>query len=143
MAIIDEVLRLEGAAATIKSKTAALELDKASADGSGKISSSDKMDVQARAIDGIEKRTQGNQKLTASTTSVSISKGYYPSNATVSVDTMAAPTVTLSGSSQTIQSNKKFVKGNITIPAANVFRTGSDTPTSSTPGNEGDIYLVV
>ena len=143
MAIIDEVLRLEGAAATIKNKTAALELDKVSADGSGKISSSDKMDVQARAIDGIEKRTQGNQKLTASTTSVSISKGYYPSNATVSVDTMAAPTVTLSGSSQTISCKDKLMTDNITVPAANVYRTGSTPPTSSTPGNDGDLYLVI
>ena len=143
MAIIDEVLRLEGAAATIKNKTAALELDKVSADGSGKISSSDKMDVQARAIDGIEKRTQGNQKLTASTTSVSISKGYYPSNATVSVDTMAAPTVTLSGSSQTISCKDKMMTDNITVPAANVYRTGSTPPTSSTPGNDGDLYLVI
>ena len=111
MAIVTEISRLENAASIIKTKTAELELNKANADGGGVISSSDKLDVQARAIDAI--------------------------------DTLTAPTVTLSGSSQTIQSNKKFVKGNITIPAANVFRTGSDTPTSSTPGNEGDIYLVV
>lgn len=111
MAIVTEISRLENAASIIKTKTAELELNKANADGGGVISSSDKLDVQARAIDAI--------------------------------DTLTAPTVTLSGSSQTIQSNKKFVKGNITIPAANVFRTGSDTPTSSTPGNEGDLYLVV
>ena len=42
-----------------------------------------------------------------------------------------------------LERNKKFVKGDITIPAANVFRTGPDAPTSSTPGNEGDLYLVV
>lgn len=111
MAIVTEISRLENAASIIKTKTAELELNKANADGGGVISSSDKLDVQARAIDAI--------------------------------DTLTAPTVTLSGSSQTIQSNNKFVKGNITIPAANVFRTGSDTPTSSTPGNEGDLYLVV
>ena len=143
MAIIDEVLRLEGAASTIKTKTAALELDKASEDGSGKISVADKLDVQARAIDSITKRTPGNQKLTGSKTSVSISKGYYPSNATVSVDTMAAPTVTLSGSSQTISCKDKMMTDNITVPAANVYRTGSNAPDSNTPGNDGDLYLVV
>ena len=111
MAIVTEISRLENAASIIKTKTTELELNKANIDGGGVISSSDKLDVQARAINAI--------------------------------DTLNAPTVTLSGSSQTIQSNKKFVKGNITIPAANVFRTGSDAPTSSTPGNEGDLYLVV
>ena len=111
MAIVTEISRLENAASIIKTKTTELELNKANIDGGGVISSSDKLDVQARAINAI--------------------------------DTLNAPTVTSSGSSQTIQSNKKFVKGNITIPAANVFRTGSDAATSSTPGNEGDLYLVV
>lgn len=143
MAIIDEVLRLEGAASTIKSKTAALELDKASADGTGKISSSDTLDVQARAINEIEKRTQGSQKLNGTNTSVSISKGYYPSDATVSVDTMSAPTVALSGSTQTITCKDKMMTDNITVPAANVYRTGSTIPNGSTPGNDGDLYLVI
>ena len=143
MAIIDEVLRLEGAAATIKNKTADLELDKASVDGSGKVSSSDTLEIQARAIDGIEKRTQNDQKLNGTTTSVNISKGYYASNATVSVDTMSAPSVSLSGSSQTISCKDKMMTDNITVPAANVYRTGNTVPTSSTPGNDGDLYLVI
>ena len=110
MAIVDQIERLTSAANRIKTKTAALGLNKVSTDGGGVISSSDKLDVQARAIEAI--------------------------------DTLDAPTVTLSGSSQTIQSNKKFVKGDITIPAANVYRTGTSEPTSSTPGNDGDLYLV-
>lgn len=143
MAIIDEVIRLEGAANTIKTKTAALGLDKASADGSGKVSPSDELDIQARAINEIQGRTAVTQTLTGSTTSVSLSKGYYGSNSTISVNTMAAPTVTLSGSSQTISCKDKMMTDNITVPAANVYRTGSTVPDSNTPGNDGDLYLVV
>lgn len=143
MAIIDEVLRLEGAANIIKAKTADLELEKASADGSGTVSSSDTLDVQARAINEISKRTPSNQKLDATTTAVSIEKGYYPSDTSVSVDTMAAPSVSLSGSEQTISCKDKMMTGNIIVPAANVYRTGSSVPTGSTPGNDGDLYLVI
>ena len=143
MAIIDEVLRLEGAADVIKTKTVALGLDKDSEDGSGKVSASDKLDVHARAIDDIPARTPVNQKLDGTTTSVSLSSGYYGSNSSVSVDTMAAPTVTLSGSSQTISCKDKMMTDNITVPAANVFRTGNTEPTGSTPGNDGDLYLVI
>ena len=100
MAIVTEISRLETAAGKIKTKTAQLELDKAN--GSGKISATDKLDVQADAIEIIQKRNPGNQKLSAGTASVNIQKGYYPQNSTVSVDTMSAPTVTLSGQSQTI-----------------------------------------
>ena len=56
---------------------------------------------------------------------------------------MSAPTVSLSGSSQTISCKDKLMTGNITVPAANVYKTGSDAPTSSTPGNDGDLYLVI
>lgn len=143
MAIIDQVLRLEGAADVIKTKTVSLGLDKDAEDGSGKVSSSDKLDVHARAIDDIPARTPVNQKLNGTTTSVNLSSGYYGSNSSVSVDTMAAPTVTLSGSSQTISCKDKMMTGNITVPAANVYRTGSTEPTSSTPGNDGDLYLVI
>ena len=143
MAIIDEVLRLEDAGSTIKTKTAQLGLDKAQADGGGKISSADKLDVQARAINEIQGRTPVTQKLNGTTTSVSLSKGYYGGNSTISVDTMAAPTVALSGSSQTISCKDKMMTGNITVPAANVYRTGPSEPTSSTPGNDGDLYLVI
>ena len=48
MAIVTEISRLETAAGKIKTKTAQLELDKAN--GSGKISATDKLDVQADAI---------------------------------------------------------------------------------------------
>lgn len=143
MAIIDQVLRLEGAAEVIKTKTVALGLDKDVEDGNGKVSSSDKLDVHARAIEDIPVRTAVSQKLNGSTTSVNLSSGYYGSNSSVSVDTMAAPTVTLSGSSQTISCKDKMMTGNITVPAANVYRTGSTAPDSNTPGNDGDLYLVV
>ena len=143
MAIIDEVLRLEGAANTIKAKTAELELDKASADGSGKVSASDTLDVQARAINEIQGRTAVTETLNGTTTSVSLSKGYYGSNSTVNVNTMASPTVTLSGTSQTISCKDKMMTDNITVPGANVYRTGNTVPDSNTPGNDGDLYLVI
>ena len=43
MAIVTEISRLESAASIIKAKTAELELNKATADGGGAISSSDKL----------------------------------------------------------------------------------------------------
>ena len=49
MAIVDQIERLTSAANRIKTKTAALGLNKVSTDGGGVISSSDKLDVQARA----------------------------------------------------------------------------------------------
>ena len=49
-----EITRLQGAADLIKSKTVSLGLDKVNTDGGGKITSSDKLDVQARAINAIE-----------------------------------------------------------------------------------------
>lgn len=140
MAIVDQIERLENAANVIKAKTAELELDKV---GGGKVSASDNLTVQAAAINNISKGTPVNQKLTASTSSVSLPKGYYGSDSSVSVDTMTAPTVALSGQSQTISCKDKVMSDNITIPAANVYRTGSNEPTSSTPGNNGDIYLVI
>ena len=143
MAIIDEVLRLEGAANTIKAKTVSLGLDKDAEDGAGKVSASDTLDVHARAIDDIPARTPVNQKLDGSTTSVNLSSGYYGSNSTVNVDTMAAPSVSLSGTTQTISCKDKLMTDDIDIPAANVYRTGSDVPTSSTPGNDGDLYLAL
>lgn len=142
MSIISEISRLEGAADVIKAKTVALNLDKA--DGNGKVSSSDKLEVHAAAINAItEGSSLGNQKLDASTTAVSMPAGYYGSNTTVSVDTMTAPTVTLSNTSQTISCDDKMMDGDIVIPAANIFYTGSSAPTSSTPGNDGDLYLVL
>ena len=140
MAIIDEIIRIEEASSIIKAKTAALELDKV---GGGKISSSDKLDAQAAAINAITKGTPVTQKLSSSNTSVSLPKGYYGDGSSISVDTMSAPTVSLSGSSQTISCKDKLMTGNITVPAANVYKTGSDAPTSSTPGNDGDLYLVI
>ena len=143
MAIIDEVLRLEGAANTIKAKTAALGLDKAVEDGIGKVSTSDTLDIQARAIDEIQGRTPVTQTLNATTTSVSLPAGYYGGNSTVSVSKLTTPSVSLSGSSQTIQCKDKVMSDNLVIPAANVYYTGSTVPTGSTPGNDGDLYLVI
>ena len=140
MAIVDQIERLEAAANVIKSKTAELELDKV---GGGKISASDNLTVQAAAIDNIQKGTPVNQKLTAAAASVSLPKGYYGGDSTVSVDAMTSPTVELSGQLQTISCKDKVMSADITIPAANVYRTGSNEPTSSTPGNNGDIYLVI
>ena len=140
MAIIDEVIRLEGAATIIKAKTAELSLSKP---GGGTISSADKMDVQASAINLISKRTPVTQTLDATTTAVTLSQGYYGADSTIAVSVLSAPSVTLSGSEQTIACDDKMMDGDITIPAANVYRTGSSEPTSSTPGNEGDLYLVV
>lgn len=140
MAIIDQIERLESAADIIKAKTAELGLDKV---GGGKISASDNLTVQAAAINNISKGTPVNQKLTSSASSVSLPKGYYGGDSSVSVDTMTAPTVALSNQPQTIACKDKVVSDNITIPAANVYRTGSNEPTSSTPGNNGDLYLVI
>ena len=143
MAIVDEIERLEDAADIIKTKTAALGLDKALEDGGGKVSSSDTLDIQARAIDEIQGRTPVTQTLNATTTSVSLPQGYYGGSSSVSVSTMSAPTVNLSGTSQTISCNNKMMNGDIVVPAANVYRTGSEEPTSSTPGNNGDLYMVI
>lgn len=142
MSIISEISRIENASDVIKAKTVSLSLNKAS--GSGKVSLSDKLDVHAAAINSIPKGSNlGNQKLDATTTAISIPAGYYGSAATVSVDTMTAPTIALSGTSQTISCDDKMMDGDITIPAANLFYTGSTAPTSSTPGNDGDLYLVL
>jgi len=141
MAIIDQITRIETAASIIKAKTASLELDKA--DGNGKISSSDKLDVQAAAINAIPEGTPVTVALDATTTSVSLPKGYYGADSTISVSTMAAPTISLSTSQQTISCDDKMMDGNIVIPPANAFYTGSSAPTGSTPGNDGDLYLVV
>ena len=140
MAIVTQITRLENAATTIKTKTAALELDKV---GGGKISASDKLDVQAAAINAISKGTPVNQKLTSATTSVSLPKGYYGANSSISVDTMTPSAISLTNAEQTIACKDKMMTSNITIPAANIYYTGNSAPTSSTPGNDGDIYLVV
>ena len=142
MSIISEISRIEDAADVIKAKTVALGLNKAS--GSGKVSLSDKLETHAAAINSIAVGTSiGNITLDAITTSVSISAGYYGSAATISVDTMEAPVIALSNTSQTISCDNKMMDGDITIPAANIFYTGSSAPTSSTPGNDGDLYLVL
>ena len=142
MSIVSEISRIEGAANIIKAKTVELNLDKA--DGSRKVTSSDKLDVHAAAINAISKCSAlGNQKLDAATTAITIPEGYYETNATISVDTMSAPVVSLSSVSQTISCDDKMMDGDIVIPAVNILRTGNEEPTGSTPGNEGDLYLVV
>ena len=72
MAIIDEIIRLDDASSIIKAKTASHKNDKVAG---GKISSSDKLDVQAAAINAITKDTPVTQKLSSSKTSVSLPKG--------------------------------------------------------------------
>lgn len=134
MSIISEISRIESAASIIKDKVAELGLS---------VSSPSKLDNCANAIDSIAKRTAINTTLTSSNASVNLSGGYYDSDSSVSVSVMTAPTVSLSTSSQTISCDNKMMDGDIVIPAANAFYTGSGAPTSSTPGNDGDLYIVV
>lgn len=133
MAIITELSRIENAADTIKDKVDSLGIT---------VASPGKIDDYATAINGIVKRTPGDQTLNATTASVTISQGYYPSNTTVSVATSTISSVSLSSSEQTLPCANKLMTSNIVIPAANVYTTGSSAPTSSTPGNDGDLYLV-
>ena len=140
MAIIDQVERLEAASSVIKAKTTDLGLKKSNGDI---ITASENLTSQADAINNISKGTPVSQKLDSVTTAVTIPAGYYGSESTVSVDKMTAPTVTLSGSQQTISCDDKLMDGDITIPAANLFYTGNSAPDASTPGNDGDLYLVV
>ncbi len=132
MSIISEISRIENAASIIKAKTVSLGLS---------VSSPSKLGEHAAAINAISARTVSTSKLTADTTAVTISQGYYNSSATISVDKMTAPSVTLSTSAQTISCDDKMMDGNITIPSANGYYTGSSTPDDSI-GNDGDIYLV-
>lgn len=81
-------------------------------------------------------------KLTSTTTSVDIAAGYWSSKNTVSVDTMGAPTVTLSNSSQKISCKDKMMTGNITIPAVNYYYTSTAAPSATSGYNDGDIWLV-
>lgn len=140
MSIATQISRLMDAADIIKAKTAELSLSKP---GGGTISSADKLDVQASAINLISKGTPVTQTLDAETAAVSLPAGFYGSGSVVSVSVLAAPTVSLSSSVSVIHCDDKMMDGDITIPAANVYTTGSQAPTSSTPGNDGDLYLVV
>ena len=140
MSIATEISRLEAAADIIKAKTNHMGLEKSAG---VVVSTSDNLTVQASVINAIPERDSVNQTLNSSTTSVNLSAGYYGASSSVSVATMAAPSVALSGSQQTISCSDKLMTGDITIPAANVYTTGSQTPTGSTPGNDGDLYLVV
>ena len=139
MSIVSEISRIEGAASVIKAKTVALGLEKTPGTA---VSAADKIESHASAINSISAQTVSTSKLTADTTSVTIAKGYYGSASTVSVDTMSAPSVTLSSVAQTISCDDKMMDGDITIPAANVYTTGSTAP-SDGMGNNGDLYLVV
>ena len=139
MAIVDQIERLQDAANVIKAKTAELELKKSNG---STITASENLTAQADAINNISKGTPVTQKLNSVTTTVNIPAGYYGSASTVSVDTMATPTVSLSSSEQTISCANKIMAGNIIIPAANVYTTGSNVPSDST-GNDGDIFMIV
>lgn len=140
MSIVSEISRIENAASVIKAKTVALGLEKAA---NTAVSAGDKIESHASAIDSIVARSVSTSHLTADTASVTIAKGYYGSESTVSVSVLAAPTVALSSVAQTISCDDKMMDGDITIPAANIYTTGSQAPTSSTPGNDGDLYLVI
>lgn len=132
MSIISEISRIEGIATSIHDKVESLGIT---------IASPEKLADTRDAINSITSRTVSVSTLTADTTSVTISQGYYNSSATISVDKMTAPSVTLSTSVQTISCDDKMMDGNITIPSANGYYTGSSTPDNSI-GNDGDIYLV-
>jgi len=139
MAIIDEIVRLESAASTIKTKTADLGLKKSNGNT---ISSSENLTAQADAINNIVKRTAVSQTLTYTSNEVSLSAGYYGSESNVTVAKLATPSVTLSGVSQTISCANKVMSDDITIPAVNVYTTGSSVPSNSS-GNDGDLFLIV
>lgn len=134
MSIISEISRIENAASIIKDKVSELGLS---------VSSPSKLDNCANAIDSIAKRTAVNSTLTSASSSVHLSSGYYGNDSTISVSVMQAPAITLSSASQTISCDDKMMDGDIVIPAANLFYTGSNAPTGSTPGNDGDLYIVV
>lgn len=134
MSIISEISRIENAASIIKDKVSELGLS---------VSSPSKLDNCANAIDSIAKRTAVNSTLTSASSSVHLSSGYYGNDSTISVSVMQAPAITLSSASQTISCDDKMIDGDIVIPAANLFYTGSNAPTGSTPGNDGDLYIVV
>jgi hypothetical protein len=140
MSIATEITRIENAANIIKAKTNHMGLEKSPG---VVVSTSDNLTVQASVIDAIPERDAVSQTLNASTTSINLSAGYYGSESSVSVAIMEPQVVALSGSQQTISCSDKLMTGDITIPAANVYRTGSGIPTNATPGNDGDLYLVV
>ena len=132
MSIISEISRIEGIVSSIHSKVASLGIT---------IASPGKLANDRDAINSITSQTVNVSKLTGATTAVTISKGYYNSNATISVDTSAGGTVTLSTAQQTISCANKMMTSDITIPAANGYYTGTSLPDSSI-GDDGDLYLV-
>ena len=131
MAIIDQILRLEGVAASIHNKVTSLGIS---------VASPSKLADDYNAISTIASRSVDVSSLTADTSTVTISRGYYNANATIAVPVMSAPTVALSSSASVIQCDDKMMDGDITIPAVNVFTTGSSLPND---GNDGDIFLMV
>ena len=132
MSIISQISRIEGIATSIHDKVVSLGISVASA---GKLADS------RDAINSIASRTVSVSQLDAETTAVTISPGYYNSSATIAVSTMSAPTIALSTSEQTIACDDKMMDGDITIPSANGYYTGSSTPDNSI-GNDGDLFLV-
>lgn len=86
--------------------------------------------------------TGSTTTLNGTTTSKTINAGYWSSNNVVKVNTMAAPTVTLTSSEQTITCKDKMMTGNITVPAVNFYYTGSTVP-AVTGYNDGDIFLII
>lgn len=57
--------------------------------------------------------------------------------------TYTPSTITVTNSSQTLETKDKVCTGNITIPAVNYFYTSPETPSSTSGYNDGDIWLVV
>ena len=139
MAIIDQISRLESAASIIKAKTVDLSLRKSNG---SIITSSENLTAHADAINNISKGTAVSQTLTYASNSVSLPAGYYDSDSNITVATLVAPSVTLSGVSQTISCANKIMSDDITIPAVNVYTTGGSVP-SDASGNDGDIFLII
>jgi len=133
MSIISEISRIEGIASSIHSKVVSLGI---TVSGSGKLA--DDRD----AINSIASRSVSVSQLTADTTAVTISRGYYNSDNTIAVSVCSAPTVTLSTSASVIHCDDKIMDGDITIPAANGYYTGNSSPDGSI-GNNGDLFLVI
>lgn len=80
MAISNQIERLINAANVIKRKTQELGLVK---DDKSVVTTADKLDLQAEAINNIEKRSVINTTITSETTSVSIPQGFYTEGGSV------------------------------------------------------------
>jgi hypothetical protein len=140
MSIATQISRLMDAANRIKTKTASLGLKK---DDNTTITSSDKLEKQAEAIENI--KTENAKTIIPSTSEQTISAGTYLKGdqkiKAVSLDADASKIVT--GNTVSIKSDNNTVTEVTGSLVVNKYIIGNTAPDSSTQGNDGDIYLVV